>query len=106
MQHEDWQLVAKTSSAQENELDQREVSNARKEEIGYMQSRTAWSVKPIPECLEKTDKAFVSVSWVDVQKAEGVRSRLGTRDFKGGDKDWGDLYAATPPLESKMLLIS
>ena len=90
----------------ENELDPQEVSNARKEEIGYMRSRTIWGVKPISECWEKTGKAPVSVRWVDVQKAEGVRSRLVARDFKGGDKDRDDLYAATPPLESKRLLIS
>ena len=90
----------------ENELDQQEVSNARKEEIGYMQSRSIWSVKPISDCWEKTGKAPVTVRWVDVQKAEGVRSRLVARDFKGGDKDRDDLYAATPPLESKRLLIS
>ena len=41
-----------------------------------------------------------------MQKAEGVRSRLVARDFKGGDKDRDDLFAATPPLESKRLLIS
>ena len=28
------------------------------------------------------------------------------RDFKGGDKDRDDLFAATPPLESKRLLLS
>ena len=80
------------------ELDPHEVSNARKEEIGYMPSRTIWSVKPISECWEKSGKAPVSVRWVDVQKAEGVRGRLVARDFKGGDKDRDDLYAATPPL--------
>ena len=71
-----------------------------------MQSRTIWSVKPISDCWEKTGRAPVTVRWVDVQKAEGVRSRLVARDFKGGDKDRDDLFAATPPLESKRLLIS
>ena len=71
-----------------------------------MHSRTIWSVKPISVCWERTGKALVSVRWVDVQKVEGVRSRLVARDFKGGDKDRDDLYAATPPLESKRLLIS
>ena len=89
-----------------NELCQHEVCSARQEEIGYMQSRSIWSVMPISDCWEKTGKAPVTVRWVDVQKAEGVRSRLVARDFKGGDKDRDDLYAATPPLESKRLLIS
>ena len=90
----------------ENELNQLEVQSARKEEIDYMQSRTIWSVKPILECWEKTGKAPVTVRWVDVQKVDCVRSRLVARDFKGGDKDRDDLFAATPPLESKRLLIS
>ena len=90
----------------ENELNQQEVCSARKEEIGYMQSSTILSIKPISDCWEKTGKAPVTARWVDVQKAEGVRSRLVARDFKGGDKDRDDLFAATPSLESKRLLIS
>ena len=35
-----------------------------------------------------------------------VRSRLVARDFKGGDKDRDDLFAETPPLEGKRLLMS
>jgi hypothetical protein len=39
-------------------------------------------------------------------KSDGVRSRSVARDFKGNDKDRDDLFAATPPLEAKRLLIS
>ena len=35
-----------------------------------------------------------------------VRSRLVARDFKGNDKDRDDLFAETPPLEAKRMLIS
>lgn len=35
-----------------------------------------------------------------------VRSRLVARDFKGGDRGRDDLFAATPPLEAKRLLLS
>ena len=38
--------------------------------------------------------------------SDGVRSRPVAKDFKGGDKDRDDMFAATPPLESKRLLIS
>ena len=51
-------------------------------------------------------KAPVSIRWVDTLKADGVRSRLVARDFKGADNDRDDLFAATPPLESKRLLLS
>ncbi len=35
-----------------------------------------------------------------------VRSRLVARDLKGNDKDWHDLFAESPPLEAKRLLLS
>ena len=35
-----------------------------------------------------------------------VRCRLVARDFKGDDKDRDDLFAETPPLEAKRLLLS
>ena len=35
-----------------------------------------------------------------------VRSRLVARDFKGGDKDRDDLFAGSPPLEAKRMLLS
>ena len=56
--------------------------------------------------MDKTGEALVTVRWVDVDKAEWVRSRLVARDFKGGGKDRDDLYAATPTLEGQRLLIS
>ena len=92
--------------ANDGELCPEEVGRARKEEIGYMESRSIWTIKPISDCWEKTGKDPVTVRWVDVQKADGVRSRLVARDFKGNDKDRDDLFAATPPLESKRLLLS
>ena len=56
--------------------------------------------RPVAECWEKLGKAPVTVRWVDTMKSDGVRSRLVARDFKSGDKDRDDLFAATPPLES------
>ena len=35
-----------------------------------------------------------------------IRCRLATRDFKGGDKGRDDLFAETPPLEGKTILLS
>ena len=35
-----------------------------------------------------------------------VRCGLVARDFEGGDKDRDDLFAATPPLEAKRMLLS
>ena len=48
----------------------------------------------------------MSISGVDTMKSEGFRSRLVARDFKREDKGSDDPFAATPPLESKRLLLS
>jgi hypothetical protein len=91
---------------EEDVLDGREVREARKEEVDYMEGRKIWSIRTVDECWMKMGKAPVSVRWVVVMKALGVRSRLVARDFKGGDKDRDDLFAATPPLEGIRLLLS
>ncbi len=86
------------------------ILKARKEEIGYMESRGLWHLVPIEECWNKTQKDPVSMRWVDTDKGSPgkveIRSRLVARDFKGSDKDRDDLFAETPPLEAKRLLIS
>ena len=92
------------------DLPVKEVKAARKEEIGYMGGRNIWSFKPIQECWDKTGAGPTSVRWVDTNKGGSermeVRCRLVARDFKGGDKDRDDLFAATPPLEAKRMLMS
>jgi len=47
-----------------------------------------------------TGKPPIGTRWVDIHKAEAVRSRRVAQDFKNKDKDREDLYAAMPPLES------
>jgi hypothetical protein len=58
----------------ENELDPREVSNARKEEIGYMQSRTIWSVKPICECCRKPAKHLFQLDGLMFRELRELRA--------------------------------
>ena len=75
-----------------------------------MQDRKKWTVKPVQECWDRTGKDPVSTRWVDTNKggaeAMEVRSRMVARDFKGSDKDRDDLFAETPPLEGKRMLLS
>ena len=87
-------------------MDPKEVKRARGEEIGYMVKRGIWKVRPTTECWERLGKAQVSVRWVDTLKSDGVRSRLVARDFKGGDNDRDDMFAATLTRESKRMLLS
>ena len=75
-----------------------------------MVNREIWSQVPIGTCYDLTRKGPTPVRWVDVNNAgEGgmeVRCRLVARDFKGNDKGRDDLFAATPPLEAKRMLLS
>ena len=86
------------------------VKEAREEEIGYMNKRGIWLIKPVSDCWERTGKAPVSVRWVNTNKGGpdkmDIRCRLVARDFKGRDKDRDDLFAETPPLEGKRMLMS
>jgi hypothetical protein len=84
------------------------VRAGRKEEVTFMENRGIWKVVKESECWEKTGKAPTTVKWVDTMKEGGlVRCRLVARDFKGkGERDREDLFAATPPLEAKRILIS
>ena len=94
------------------ELPMAKVREARKEEVTYMEGRKLWDLRPIEECWEKLGKAPVSMRWVDTNKGNDhddgweIRCRLVARDFKGGEKHRDDLFAETPPLEAKRLLIS
>jgi hypothetical protein len=89
------------------DLSHHEVCEARGEEMEFLKEKGVWCERSVRECWEKTGKAPVSVRWVDVRKGSGeVRSRLVARDFKGGEKGRDDLFAATPPLEGKRLLVS
>ena len=67
--------------------------------------------RPREESFEKTGRAPILTRWVDTDKGymEGykkVRCRTVAKDFKGNDKDRDDLFAETPPLEAKRILLS
>ena len=93
------------------ELPVDKVRAARKEESIYMMNRRIWDLRTVEEAWRITGRAPVSTRWVDTDKgcmgdSQEIRSRMVARDFKGGDKDRDDLFAETPPLEAKRLLLS
>merc|ERR1712163_70814 len=57
---------------------------------------------------DKTGKAPIGTRWVDVNKGDSVhpeyRSRLVAQEINTGKRE--DLFAATPPLEAKKILMS
>eukprot|EP00973_Karenia_brevis_P054499 7573997-Karenia_brevis.AAC.1 len=63
------------------------------------------------ECWAVTGKAPIEMRWVDINKAHmkgryEVRHRMVARNYKGADKGRDDLFAETPPLEAKRVLMS
>ena len=87
------------------------VMKARMEEIEHMQEKGIWREVDEEECWKMTGKAPVTVKWVDTSKGSDSepfeRCRIAARDFKErGDNDRQDLFAATPPLEMKRMLMS
>ena len=76
-----------------------------------MKLKGIWAEVDRDESYSKTGKKPVSLKWVDMNKGSDevpvIRSRLVARDFREkGDKDRHDLFAATPPLELKRMLLS
>ena len=92
------------------ELDATKVGEARREEVKYMHSRGLWTAVAEEDCWAATGRAPISGKWVDTNKGSPedpmIRSRLVARDFREKDRDREDLFAATPPLELKRLLMS
>eukprot|EP00973_Karenia_brevis_P020932 2878905-Karenia_brevis.AAC.1 len=86
-------------------------SASRKEEVDFIESRNQWELRPISECIAVTGKPPIAMRWVDTDKGfmtgeHNVRCRMVAKDFKGKDKGRDDLFAETPPLEAKRMLLS
>ena len=84
------------------------VRKARMDEMGEVAKHGVYRLVPIAECWEKTGKGPIGTRWVDVNKGDDgnpeYRSRLVAQEINDHKRE--DLFAATPPLESKKLLFS
>ena len=62
----------------------------------------------LDKCYQSTGKGPIGVRWVDTNKGDSVhpeyRSRLVAQEINTYKRE--DLFAATPPLEAKKMLIS
>ena len=83
------------------------VYAARMEEVGFIRNMKLYAKVPISECYAKTGKGPISTRWIDINKGddefEEYRSRLVAQEINDHKRE--DLFAATPPLESKKMLI-
>ena len=90
------------------ELDPGMIKDARCEEMEEFKKHRVYDKVPLQEALRVTGKKPIGVRWVDVNKGDEFnpeyRSRLVAKEIKKYDDL--DLFAATPPWESKKLLLS
>ena len=84
------------------------VEKARLEELGEIAKHGVYEKVPLDECWKFMGKPPIGTRWVDVNKGDDqnpdYRSRLVAQEIN--DHQRVDLFAATPPLEAKKMLMS
>ena len=78
------------------------------EELGELAKHGVYEKVPVTECWNKTGQPPIGTRWVDVNTGDEpnpeYRSRLVAQELN--TQKTQDLFAATPPLEAKKLLLS
>lgn len=89
-------------------LNKNGVIAARLEEIKQVHPHGAYEKVTLEECWNQTGKGSIKTKWVDINTGdelnEELRSRLVAKEIKTDKRT--DLFAATPPLEAKKILLS
>ena len=84
------------------------VRKAREEEMAEFRKHGVYVKVPLRKCWDETGKEPIGVRWVDINKGDRdnpeYRSRLVAQEIKTDKRE--DLFAATPPLEAKKMLLS
>ena len=90
------------------ELDPEMVREARAEEMKEFDKHKVYDKVPISQCWQATGRKPIGVRWVDINKGDNkkpkYRSRLVAKELKLDKRE--DLFAATPPVEAKKLLLA
>ena len=84
------------------------VREARIVEMQEFAKHRVYVKVPVQECWDLTGKPPIGTRWVDINRGDEVRpeyrSRLVAQEVKKDKRE--DLFAATPPLEAKKILLS
>merc|ERR1711888_573137 len=84
------------------------VKKARLEELGEIAKHKVYEKVPLDECWKATGQPPIGTRWVDANKGDDqnpdYRSRLVAQEINNHRRE--DLFAATPPLEAKKILMS
>jgi len=85
------------------------VIKARIDELGQFKKHTVYLKRPMKENYEVTGKGPIGVRWIDISKGDAAdeeyRSRVVAQEVNN-TKAKDNIFAATPPLESKKMLFS
>lgn len=88
-------------------LDPKGVREAREEEMKEVYKHDLYKKVKIEECRNDAGRDPIGTRWVDINKGDNqnpeYRSRLVAQEIKTDKRE--DLFAATPPLEAKKLLM-
>ncbi len=83
------------------------VEEGREVEMETFRQHGVYVKVPIEECWKETGKEPVGVKWVDTNKGDTkkpeYRCKLVAKEIKKDKRE--DLFAATPPLEAKRILV-
>ena len=75
---------------------------ARRKELDDFETKNVWKEVSLEEAHRISDRAPITVRWVDVNKGDDdcpdIRSRLVARQIRGANED--PMFAPTPPLEA------
>ena len=77
-------------------------------EVTHVREHDVYVRVPMQECYDNTGKAPIRTRWLDINEGDHVnreyRCRIVVQENKTDNRQ--DLFAATPPLEGKKMLIS
>jgi hypothetical protein len=89
-------------------LNQEMVRRAIEEEMGEVRKHQVRMKVPIAKCWTETGKASIGTQWIDVNKGDienpEYRSEQVAKEIHTHNRE--DLFAATPPLKARKMLIS
>ena len=76
----------------------------------YVRTWGVYNYSTVRAAWDATGKAPIEVKWVDIDKGDpvhpGHRSRIVALEIKANDVSRDDLFAASPPMGAKKMLLS
>ena len=108
LNHDDYQDATFYDEISGKELPRALTVEARQKEMNEVYKHKVYCKVPLTECYEKTGAAPVGTKWLETNKGDeehyNIRARLVAQEYTKGKLE--AIFAATPPLEAKKMLLS